>query len=111
MRSTYSYPVCDEDENVIHILLKCKETQRWREQFLSDKYLYEKKEIRRKISCNNIAELKKKVGKFLYELKLKWESEVKKRCKGQRKREGMNYKCKCFIIYRKTQMRFEAFRT
>lgn len=55
--------MCDEDENVIHILLKCKETQRWREKFLNDKYIYEKKEITRKqINCNNIAKLKKKVN-------------------------------------------------
>jgi hypothetical protein len=74
--------VCDEDENVIHILLKCKETQRWREKFLNDKYIYEKKEITRKqINCNNIAKLKKK-GKFGYKLKLKWENEVKKTVQG-----------------------------
>jgi hypothetical protein len=47
----------------MHILLKSKETQRWREQFLNDKY--EKKEIaRKKISCNSIAELKKKYANF-----------------------------------------------
>jgi hypothetical protein len=31
--------LCSEDEDAIHILLKCSETRRWREQFLSRKWL------------------------------------------------------------------------
>jgi hypothetical protein len=30
-------PLCSEDEDSIHILLKCSETRKWREQFLSRK--------------------------------------------------------------------------
>jgi len=29
-----------EEENVVHILLKCNEIQRWREEFLDNKLLY-----------------------------------------------------------------------
>jgi hypothetical protein len=32
-------PLCKEDEDVIHKLLKCSETRKWREQFLSRKWL------------------------------------------------------------------------
>jgi hypothetical protein len=32
-------PQSNEEENEIHILLKCKETQTWRSKFLRDKYL------------------------------------------------------------------------
>jgi hypothetical protein len=34
------YPLCDEEENVVHLLLKrdeANETQRWREQFVDIK--------------------------------------------------------------------------
>jgi hypothetical protein len=32
-------PLCREDEDVIHVLLKCSETRKWREQFLNRKWL------------------------------------------------------------------------
>jgi hypothetical protein len=32
-------PLCSEDEDAIHILLKCLEMRKWREQFLSRKWL------------------------------------------------------------------------
>jgi hypothetical protein len=44
---------CNEEENVIHTLLKCFETQRWREKFSNDKCLDVNGETTRKraISC------------------------------------------------------------
>jgi len=30
---------CNDEENMIHTLLKCLETHRWREKFLNDKCL------------------------------------------------------------------------
>jgi hypothetical protein len=32
-------PLCSEDEDAVHILLKFSETRKWREQFLSRKWL------------------------------------------------------------------------
>jgi hypothetical protein len=38
-------PLCNEDENVVNILLKRNETQRWRGQFLDNKPLNTNEEI------------------------------------------------------------------
>jgi hypothetical protein len=38
-------PLCREDEDAIHILLKCSETRKWREQLLSRKWLYVNEEV------------------------------------------------------------------
>lgn len=33
-------PLCNKEENVVHIFLKCNEVQRWREKLLDNKWLY-----------------------------------------------------------------------
>jgi hypothetical protein len=33
------YPLCIEDEDAVHILLKCSETRKWKEKCLSRKWL------------------------------------------------------------------------
>jgi hypothetical protein len=52
------YTLSNEDENVVHILLKYNETQRWREQCLDDKWLHINEEIASKkiISCSKVIE-------------------------------------------------------
>jgi hypothetical protein len=54
-------PLCNEEDDVIHIFLKCSETREWREQFLSRKWLIVNKELayKRIIYCTNAVELKK----------------------------------------------------
>jgi hypothetical protein len=49
-------PLCSEDEDAIHILLKCLETRKWREQFLSGKWLRLNEWIvyKKIINCTNI---------------------------------------------------------
>jgi hypothetical protein len=37
--------LCDEEENELHILLKCKKTKRWTEQFFNEKWLQINEEI------------------------------------------------------------------
>ena len=53
-------PLFKEEENVIHILLKYKETKRRRKQFLNDEWLHINEEIscKIKISYNKNTELK-----------------------------------------------------
>lgn len=39
------WPLSDEEENVVHMLITCNETQRWQEQFLDNKGLHINEEI------------------------------------------------------------------
>jgi hypothetical protein len=72
-------PLYHKEENVIYILLKCKETNSLREQFLNDKWLHTYEDIAhmKTISSNKITKLKK-LSSFLYKLKCKWENKVEK---------------------------------
>jgi hypothetical protein len=67
-------PLCSEDEDAIHISLKCSETRKWREQFLSRKWLRLNEWIayNKIINCTNIIELRN-IGIYLYKIKCKWE--------------------------------------
>jgi hypothetical protein len=71
-------PLCSEDEDAIHILLKRSETRKWREKFLSRKWLKLNEWIAYKkiINCTNIIELKN-TGICLYEIKCKWENKIR----------------------------------
>lgn len=71
------WPLSDEDENVVRMLIKCKETQRWQEQFLDNKGLRINEEITHKkiISFNKITKLKN-VGTSLHIAKGKWQNPV-----------------------------------
>jgi hypothetical protein len=53
------YPLCREEDGVIHILLKCSETRKWREQFLNNKWLNINEDVAYKIiiNCTNAVEL------------------------------------------------------
>jgi hypothetical protein len=51
-------PLCSKEEDPIHILLKCLKTRKWREQFLSRKWLRLNKWIvfKKIINCTNSIE-------------------------------------------------------
>jgi hypothetical protein len=65
-------PLCSEEEDPIHILLKCSETRRWREQFLSRKLLRLKEWIvfKKIINCTNSIELRS-IGTYKTKIKCK----------------------------------------
>jgi hypothetical protein len=70
-------PLCSEDEEAIHTLLKCSETRKWREQFLSRKWLVFNEWIayKKTINCTNIIELIN-IGIYLYKTKCKLENKI-----------------------------------
>ena len=57
---THRCPQHKVEENDIHILLKYKETQKWREQFFNSKWLHINEELalKKTVSCAKITELK-----------------------------------------------------
>jgi hypothetical protein len=71
-------PVCSEEEDIIHILLKCSETRKWREKFLSRKWLGLNEWIilKKIINCNNGIELRN-IGSYLYKIKCKWDNRIR----------------------------------
>jgi hypothetical protein len=71
-------PVCSEDEDAVHILLKCSETRKWREQVLSRKWLRRNEWIvyKKIINCTNIIELRN-MGSYLYKIKCKWDNKIR----------------------------------
>jgi hypothetical protein len=71
-------PLCSEDDDAIHILLKCSETRKWREQFLSRKSLMLNEWIAYKklINYTNIIELRN-IGIYLYKIKCKLENKIR----------------------------------
>jgi hypothetical protein len=71
-------PLCSEEEDAIHILLKCSETRKWREQFLSRKWLRlsELIVLKKIINCNNGTEFRN-IGRYLYKIKCKWENRIR----------------------------------
>jgi hypothetical protein len=71
-------PICSEEEDPIHVLLKCSETRKWREHFLSRKWLRLNKWIvsKKVINCNNGIEVSN-IGSYLYKIKLKWENKIR----------------------------------
>jgi hypothetical protein len=71
-------PLCSEEEDPTHILLKCSETRKWREQFLSREWLRLNEWIvfKKIMNCTNIIELRN-IGSFLYKIKCKWENKIR----------------------------------
>jgi hypothetical protein len=71
-------PLCSEEEDAVHILLKCSETRKWREQFLSIKWLRLNEWIvyKKIINCTDIIELRN-IGSCLYKIKCKWENKIR----------------------------------
>jgi hypothetical protein len=65
---------CKEEENEIHILLKCTKAQRWREYLLEHSVVKgERGNCIQAITCNEIAELVN-VGTVLYKIKCNLEN-------------------------------------
>jgi hypothetical protein len=71
-------PLCNGEEYVVHILLKCPETRRLREHLLSRKLqiIIEKLAYKKIFTCNNTVELRN-LGRYLYKIKCKWENGIK----------------------------------
>jgi hypothetical protein len=67
-----------EDCKKRRMLLKCSETRKWREQFLSRKWLSLNELIvfKKIINCNNSIELRNIVI-YLYKIKCKWDNRIK----------------------------------
>jgi hypothetical protein len=63
----------------VHILLKCPETRRLKEHFLSRKWLTINEEIayNKIINCTNTLEIRN-IGMYLYKIICKWENRFKK---------------------------------
>jgi hypothetical protein len=69
-------PLCREDEDVIHILLKCSETRKWRERFFNRKWLIVNEEVTyKRINYTNVVELEN-IGKYLYRIRCNWENKI-----------------------------------
>jgi hypothetical protein len=70
-------PLCREDEDALHILLKCLETRKWGEQLLSRKWRIVNEEVayKRIINCTNAIELRN-TGKYLYKIRYKWDNKI-----------------------------------
>jgi hypothetical protein len=71
-------PLRSEDEDAIHRYLKCSETRKWREQFLSRKWLMlnEGIDYKKIISCTNTVELRS-IEIYLHNIICKWENKIR----------------------------------
>jgi hypothetical protein len=72
-------PLCNGEEDSVHIILKCPETRRLRENLLSRKWqiINEELSYNKNISCLNTVELRN-LFTYLYKIKCKWENRSKK---------------------------------
>jgi hypothetical protein len=71
-------PLCNEEVDAVHILLKRPETRKLREHLLSRKWLKINVEIayKKSINCTNTLEVRN-IGGYLYKIKYKWENRIK----------------------------------
>jgi hypothetical protein len=71
-------PLCNGEEDAIHILLKYPETRRLREHLLSRKWQIINEELAYKkiINYTNTVELRN-LDRYLYKIKCKWENRIK----------------------------------
>jgi hypothetical protein len=71
-------PLCIE-ESIFHLLLKCPETQRWRGELMNNKRSHINKEpaLRKALTVKNVTE-HRQLGTVSYQIKCKWENQVKK---------------------------------
>jgi hypothetical protein len=69
---------CHGEEDAVHILLKCPETRRLTEHFLSRKWQIINEELayEKIINCTNTVELRN-LSRYLYKIKCKWENRIK----------------------------------
>jgi hypothetical protein len=70
---------CAKKESESHLLLKCPETQRWREELLNNKYSHFNEEValRKTVTVNRVTE-QENLDSLAYKIKCKWENQVKK---------------------------------
>jgi hypothetical protein len=68
-------PLCLGEEDAKHILLKCSETKKWREECVNSKWLDINEDLAYKkiISCTNVNKIKF-LGKYLFKTKCIWET-------------------------------------
>jgi hypothetical protein len=71
-------PLCNGEEDAVHILLKCPETIRFRRHLLSRKWqiINEEPAYKKIINCTNTVELRN-LGRYSYKIKCKWENKIK----------------------------------
>jgi hypothetical protein len=70
-------PLCWGEEDVKHILLKCKEPKKWREEWANSNWLNINEDlVFKKIICTNVNRIKL-LGKYLFKVKCKWENKVR----------------------------------
>jgi hypothetical protein len=71
-------PLCLEKEDAKHILLKCPETKKWREECVSSNWLSINEDLayRKIISCTNANKIKS-LGKYLFKTKCKWKNKIR----------------------------------
>jgi hypothetical protein len=71
-------PLCNGEEDAIHIHLKYPETRRLREHLLSRKWQVNDEEVAYKkiINCTNNVYIRN-LGKYLYKIKWKWKNRIK----------------------------------
>jgi hypothetical protein len=71
-------PLCNGEEDALHVLLKCPETRRLREHLLDRKWQIINEELAYKkiINCTNTVELRNS-GRYLYKIKYKGENRMK----------------------------------
>jgi hypothetical protein len=71
-------PLCLGEEDEKHILLKCKESKKWREEWVNSNWpsINEDLVYKKIVGCTNVNKIKL-LGKYLFKVKCKWESKVK----------------------------------
>jgi hypothetical protein len=69
--------LCNEEEDTLHIILKCPEMRKLREHPVSRKWLTVNEEIAcRKINCTNTLEIRN-IGSYLFKIRCRWEKRIK----------------------------------
>jgi hypothetical protein len=71
-------PLCWEEEDAKRILLKCRESKKWREEWVNSKWPDIKEDLLyKKIICWTNVNKIKLLGKYLFKVKCKWENKVR----------------------------------
>jgi hypothetical protein len=71
-------PLCLGEEDAKHIILKCLETKKWREEYVNSNWLNMNEDLayNKVIRCINVDRLKA-LWKYLFKTKCKWENKVR----------------------------------
>jgi hypothetical protein len=70
--------VWGREEDAKHMLLKCSEMKKWREECVNSNWLNINEDLayRKIISCRDVNKIKS-LGKYLFKIKCKWENKVR----------------------------------